>query len=63
MDRFHATYGWMDVVDTLANGDSSKWGYYFSLTVLEVFNRLAFYKAKSTWQAQQSQKRLGSTVA
>ncbi len=52
-DRFHAQYGWLDVVDVLSNGDGTKWEYYLRLTVLEVFNRLSFYKAKSAWQSQQ----------
>jgi len=51
--RFRATYGWLDVADTLANGDGTKWDYYLRLTVLEIFNRLAFYKAKNAWQSQQ----------
>jgi hypothetical protein len=43
------------VVDTLANGDRLKWDAYLRMEVIEVFNGLAFYKAKSTWQAQQRQ--------
>ena len=57
--RFHAQYGWLDVVDTLANGDGTKWDYYLSLDVIEIFNRLAFYKAKNAEQLKQQNGKVG----
>lgn len=44
---FLKQYGWLDIVDGLANGDSTKWEHYFCLSTLEIFNLLAFYKAKN----------------
>lgn len=44
---FLKKYGWLDIVDSLSNGQRHFWEFYFSMSVWDIFNTLAFYKAKN----------------
>ena len=55
---FRERYGWIAVVNNMANNDRSKWQYFFELNLIEFLNAVVFYKDKAQedlriWQAQQ----------
>jgi hypothetical protein len=47
-DGFGKKWGWVATVDNLANGDGTKWDYYWKLNVVEFLNRVTFAKDKQT---------------
>ena len=55
---FGERYGWIAVINNMANNDRSKWDYFFELNLIEFLNAVVFFKDKAEedkriWQAQQ----------
>jgi hypothetical protein len=43
---FEKHWGWIAVIDSLSNGDRTKWNYFTEMGVVEFLNTLAYYKDK-----------------
>ena len=55
---FNQRYGWIAVINNMANNDRSKWEYFMELNLIEFLNAVVFFKDKAEedkriWQAQQ----------
>jgi hypothetical protein len=44
---FYTKYGWVALINSMANDDRSKWDYFFDLSVIEFLNTVCFYKDKA----------------
>jgi hypothetical protein len=53
---FEEKWGWIGVINNMANNDRSKWDFYFDLNVIEFLNTVVFYKDKSEEEKRQWQK-------
>ena len=50
-------YGWVTVIDAMADGDPTKWGYFEKMNVRQFLNMVQYYSDKQDEQAQQNKIR------
>lgn len=53
---FHKQWGWIVLVNTLANNDRTKWEDILSMQVVEFLNTISFYKDKASYDKQMNEK-------
>jgi len=54
VETYKTRFGWLDLVNNLANNDHSKWDHFFRLPIRELFNVITFYREKQAHDRQQN---------
>jgi uncharacterized protein YfaT (DUF1175 family) len=54
-ESYFQKWGWIITLDSLSQGDHSKWEYYTNLGVIEFLNVVSFQKDKTEWQRSLNQ--------
>lgn len=45
-------WGWVAIINDMANNDSTKWSYYFKMNVIEFLNTVVFFRDKGEHDRQ-----------
>ena len=56
--NFWQKYGWIALIDKMADGKREMWDYYFDLNIIEFLNTVAFYKDKTDHERKEHERAL-----
>ena len=53
---YWSKWGWVALVNNMANNDRQKWDYYFDMNVIEFLNTVTHHKDKTDFEHEQEKK-------
>jgi hypothetical protein len=53
---FYTKYGWIALINTMANNDRSKWDYFFEMNIIEFLNAVCFSKDKAEHEQKEMER-------